>query len=217
MSSDAIVVTYMDHSITFHEYDLVNENFRDMKLSELKYVIELIVNCDREDDVPDKDVINAMDLIQEIDTSQHSLGKIIYRLTRRLRENVKQAVGHDFCVKSILTPFALQMCTVFNRTEMVSIVSTAVESWNSSYKLKNLSYIKVFLENVLSKLTDGTCHVKLKNKSAHLIAVMSAKIREAKQADVPEEYVTNAIEKRLRLLFTELCKRIEKTEHENTN
>jgi len=197
---------------------LNNENFSEMKLSELVFVIEQIMDCyHNKDEIPDKVVIKAMDIINELDETQHNLSKPMFELTKRLRNNMKKSVSHEACMKSIILPILVKSCKLWSKTDMESNIPKDVDAINCSCNEDTINYIKFVLSNLLNGIQDpATTHKKMRNKVQKYLSLLKSEIIKQKgnteEISSNTEYLNNAIKARINYILSLFNKSLENDE-----
>ncbi len=183
-----------------------NENFSDMKLSELVFIIELIMDCyNDKEQIPDKTVKKAMDLINDLDNNQHNLSKAMYELTKRLRDNVKKSVSHEACIKSIILPILIKSCRIWTKIEMENNMPKEIDAILYSCSEDTIKYINFVLSNLQLGLTDPqSVHKKMKNKIQKCLNDLKTEIIKQKSStsenNLDNNYIINALNIRLKYI-----------------
>lgn len=222
MSSQSNYFTFESNGgrITLTDLQILNnENFSEMKLSELVFIVEQIMDCYyNKDEIPDKVVIKAMDIINELDDTQHNLGKPMFELTKRLRNNMKKSISHEACIKSIILPILIKSCKLWSKNDIEANIPKDVDAILSSCNDDTINYIKFVLSNLLSGIQDGSStHKKMRNKVQKYLSLLKSEIIKQKgnneEIASNTEYLNGAIKARLNYILS-LFKKNENEENE---
>lgn len=204
----SIVINYKGANIQLNENQWKNsENFTDMSFSEIMIIIEMIMDCyEDKEEIPDKSVIQAMDIINELDSDQHNLQRPMFELTKRLRTSMKKSVSHEVCVKTLILPMLIKSCRIWNRDLMFAEIPKEVDSIILSCNDDTIKYIKFVLSN-LQIANNGNideCHRKIRNKVNKIISILHKEIHSQKKdiGNYSDENIRNAFSSRIKYVIS---------------